>query len=137
MFKDAKVGDELYSIEDGWGILEAIADMGYPLNVQFKHHRVSFTIDGRRFTSSKNPTLFWDEIEFEIPKKPLPNLKVDTPVLVWSISKDRKEKAHFKKFDVNGRIVCFLGGTTSWSNDGVCGGWEHWELAEDIKYVKE
>ena len=85
MFKNAKVGDKLYSVEDGWGILDAIStDRHHPLIIQFYGCRKSFTMNGRRYTDSKNQTLFWDKIKFKIPKKPLPNLKVDAKVIVWN-----------------------------------------------------
>jgi len=35
MFKNAKIGDELYSIEDGWGILEDITDRDHPLTINY------------------------------------------------------------------------------------------------------
>jgi len=131
MFKNAKIGDKLYSMEDGWGVLEDITDRDHPLTIQFDSYKKSFTLDGRRYIDSKNQTLFWDKIEFEIPKRPLPNLKVDAKVLVWgSSNKDRKVKRYFKEFNVNGELVCFRGGATSWSTDGVCCGWKYWELVE-------
>jgi len=137
MFEDVIVGDRLYSFEEGWGIVEDITDSDYPLIVQFKSKRVGFTIDGKRWKLSQNPTLFWDKIEFEVPKRPLPDLKVDTKVIVWASEEDtRKEKRYFKEFNKDGGIACFTHGATSWNAKGVVV-WEHWELAgdnaEDIK----
>ena len=132
MFKDAKMGDKLYSVEDGWGILEEIADRYHPLIIQFDSCRKNFTFNGRRYIDSKNPTLFWDEIKFKIPKKPLPNLKVDAKVIVWnSVEYVLKEKRHFKEFNNKGKIVCFTNGATSWSDGWAEDEWEYWELAED------
>ena len=128
MFKNAKIGDKLYSMEDGWGVLEDITDSDYPLIVQFKFQRVGFTIDGKRWKLSKNQTLFWDKIEFEVPKRPLPDLKVDTKVIVWN-SGEPKKKRHFKKFNKDGDIICFAHGATSWTMSGTFT-WKYWELAE-------
>ena len=143
MFKDVKLGDNLYSIEEGWGTVEAITDGDYPLIAQFKYRRISFTLEGKRFMSSRYPTLFWDEIKFEVPKKPSPNLEVDTPkkplpnlevdtkVLVWNGEYCEKIKRHFKGFDKGDKIVCFVNGETSWSSNGIVNEWNYWELAED------
>ena len=130
MFKNAKIGDKLYSIEEGWGVLEDIIDSDYPLIVQFKFQRISFTIDGKRWRLSKNPTLFWDEIKFEIPKKPLPDIKVDTPVLVWDEKGGKKKIRHFRKFTKKGKMVCFAGGVASQTNK-CTHEWNYWELVED------
>ena len=130
MFKDVKIGDKLYSVEDGWGVLEDITDRDHPLTIQFDSCRKSFTLDGKRYIDSKNPTLFWDKIEFEIPKRQLPDLKVDTPVLVWKSGEYvLKEKRHFKEFNNKGKIVCFINGYTSWTSSNT-DEWKYWELAE-------
>jgi len=131
MFEDAKIGDDVWSVEDEWGTVVSIADSDYPLVVEFGCEIITFMLDGRRWESSKNPTLFWDEIKFEIPKKPLPNLKVDTKVIVWESGEYiLKEKRHFKEFNNKGKIVCFINGYTSWTSRNT-EEWEYWELAED------
>ena len=133
MFKDAKIGDKLYSVEEGWGIVEAIhASRIYPLTIRFDCCIRRFTLTGRRYEGSENPALYWDKIEFEIPKRPLPDLKVDTKVFVWNSNKNRRVKRHFKAFNEDGDIICFAYGATSWTTNGAFT-WEHWELAEDIK----
>ena len=139
MFKDAKVGDEVWSVEDGCGIvIEAIANNIYPLTVQFDYCKTRFTLEGKRCISSKYPTLFWGEIKFELPKKPLLNLKVDTPVLVWDNEGEEKRKRHFREFDKDDRIICFVNGETSWSSrNGDVSNWSYWELAEDNTGIKE
>ena len=130
IFKDVKVGDELYSIEDGWGTVVGVsADGSYPLAIQFRDKVISFTRGGKRWACSKNPTLFWDKIEFEIPKKPLPNLKVDTRVLVWDSKEETKKKRYFKEFSKDGKIICFVRGATSWTASNAVE-WEYWEIAE-------
>jgi len=130
MFNDIKLGDDVWSIEEGWGTVEAITGGDYPLIAQFKYLRISFTLEGKRFMSSTNPTLFWDEIKFEVPKKPLPDLKVDTPVLVWDEKGGEKKIRHFRKFTKKGKMVCFAGGVASQTNK-CTHEWNYWELAED------
>ena len=130
MFEDVKLGDELYSIEHGWGVVIEKSKETYSLFIEFKNYKTHFLPDGRSSTKSMHPTLFWDELKFEVPKKPLPDLKVDTKVLVNSAKGSRKVKRYFKEFDKDGKIVCFAGGNTSWSNDGETT-WDYWELVEN------
>lgn len=69
MFRNAKVGDRAYDILRGWGTIVAIKqDSEYP--ICFKADIDSFctfTFDGKRADIS--PSLFWDEIKFEVPVK--------------------------------------------------------------------
>ena len=134
MFKDAKIGDRVWSYVDAkYGRIVEIIGGKYPIKVEFNNGRQSyFTIDGKRFEADKRPVLFWDKIEFEIPKKPLPRLKVDAKVFVWNKEGDIKVKRHFKRFDTDGRIICFASGGTSWtSDDNEEIKYDYWELAED------
>ena len=130
MFEDARIGDGVYSLQNGWGIIMRIDEGAYPIVVQFEEDRTSFTIEGKLYPEDKYPILFWDEIKFNIPKKPLPDLKVDTEVIVWDI-KDFMYKRYFKEFNNDGKIVCFSDGSTSWSSDGNTETWRHWELYND------
>ena len=132
MFKDAKVGDKVWSFTDGWGEVTRIYDEDiYQIYVEFGRNRVAFAVDGKSVECHLYQTLFWDEVKFDIPKKPLPDLAIDTKVIVWVMEGYEKRKRYFKKFDKNGKIVCFSDGTTSWSspkNKEVS--WSYWELAE-------
>ena len=135
MFEDAKIGDKVYSLTQGWGeVIEYETDgEEYPLIVEFEYKGIieRFTIDGRIYNKDKYPALFWNEIAFVVPDKPLPDLEVDTKVIVWNIEGYEKRKRYFKKFDENGKIVCFNDGTTSWSNaNNKENSWNYWELAE-------
>jgi len=69
------------------------------------------------------------------PKKPLPNLEVNTRVFVWDHNNKEtissmKFKRYFSHFASEGNIHCFASGATSWSSGGKTTQWEHWELAE-------
>lgn len=79
------------------------------------------------FETAKVGDKVWDEIKYEVPTKPLPDIEIDTPVIVWDFPQD-KHRRYFSNF-TNGKIRCFLGGKTSWSSvDGSTQRWENWEL---------
>lgn len=75
MFSNAKVGDRVWDIRKGWGTVEC-TDFGpdYSLRVEFDEFDdggdETFTIDGKYLFHDKNPTLFWDEVKFDVPEKP-------------------------------------------------------------------
>lgn len=123
-----KVGDKVFSLTNGWDIITGISDFAsYPIET----NETVYTIEGKRYKDDLTPTIFWDEITVEIPKRPLPQLEVDTKVLVWNDNPNRKFNSYFSHFDENGSIYAFSGGRTSWSAKGVTSDWNHWELADD------
>ena len=135
-FSDAKVGDRVWSLTEGWGVV--IERRGqrfhYPLNVKFEGGSCRlYTLRGRLHIEDHSPSLFWDEVKFEIPEKPLPQLEVDAKVFVWD-QEGRKYKRHFSHFDEEGRMFAFNNGQTSFSSEsdpeiGVTA-WDKWELSE-------
>lgn len=84
MFADAVAGDRVYSAVDGWGTVAELlkvacfgADIngkpvfGPGLEVDFdRGFSDVFSLAGKAHCLDINPTLFWDEVKFEIPKKP-------------------------------------------------------------------
>lgn len=76
MFRNARVGDRVWSFTHHWGtIIETDGSLDktidYPLLVKFDNDIVSrYTIDGKYNKDDTYPTLFWDEIKYEIPEKP-------------------------------------------------------------------
>ena len=130
MFKNARVGDKVWSFVDGWGRIIEIKSGSFPINVEFEDNgKEDFSIEGKKLHEEKYPTLFWDEIVFEVPKKQLPDLKVDTQVIVWHTG-GTKYRMHFKEFDDGGNIICFADGATFWSARRVTDAWGNWELAD-------
>ena len=135
-FSDAKVGDRVWSLTEGWGVIKnrSSKHTQYPLYVGFDNgiHR-TYTLWGLVCFTDLNPTLFWDEVQIEIPEKPLPQLEVDAKVFVWD-QDGRKYKRHFSHFDEEGRLFAFNYGHTSFSNE--CSPevwvtkWDNWEVAE-------
>lgn len=71
MFKNAKVGDRAWSFEYGWGTITHIFyGKEYPIIFKSDTNKIcNIMIDGKRDVKDINPSLFWDEIKFEIPKK--------------------------------------------------------------------
>lgn len=78
MFRNAKVGDRVWDFSKGWGtVLNITLSENYPIFVKFDNSNradETYTYEGKANNSNVNPTLFWDEIHFSIPKKPF-NLK--------------------------------------------------------------
>lgn len=135
MFKDAKVGDRVWSMVDGWGVIityNTLKFPGYHIEVKFDVSSEAFTYGGKALISNINPTLFWDEIKFEIPKKPLPKLDVDTRVRVWDgDNKDNSARRYFSHFSKDGFIQVFQAGMTSWTNHSSQVPYSNWELADE------
>ena len=132
-FTDAKEGDRVWSLTEGWGTITAryAPHTTYPLNVEFENGSIrTYTLWGLLLFTDLNPTLFWDEVKLVLPEKPHPKLKVDTKVLVWDDSKI-KYRRHFSHFS-NGRLFTFYKGRTSFTadEDPVGTYWPYWELAE-------
>ena len=133
MFENAKVGDRVWSIQRGWGTIEAVGYTDtFPIFVTFdSNDRVSYTNKGKVGLFDALPTLFWNE--FQIPEaaltKPLPKLEVDTKVIVW-IEPNLKVNRYFSHFGDKGQIHCFSNGGTSWSAN-TTSSWPNWELADE------
>jgi hypothetical protein len=73
MFTNAKVGDRVWSIADGRGVIVDIDKSNtYPVRVEFEHfsHIQTYLLDGRVTQSDLFPILFWDELKFKIPERP-------------------------------------------------------------------
>ena len=82
MFSNAKVGERVWCFMCGWGtIKEFNSSNDYPIDIEFIDGLLdSFTVKGFRHKDDLFPSLFWDEINFEIPKKPLPRIDLNTPL---------------------------------------------------------
>jgi hypothetical protein len=130
-FKNAKIGDRVWSMAKGWGEVVAIGyDMPCPIVVEFPDYgRRPYSLDGRYNKNDINPELFWGEIKLEVPKPPLPKLEVDTKVIVWDGCYGTSRR-HFSHFDSDGNIHCFTDGATKWSSGGATKLWNNWKLAE-------
>lgn len=128
-----KLGDKVWSFVYGWGEVSKITNDRYPIYVNFKskidngNFIINYTNNGEE-SPDVNQSLFFDEIKFKVPKRPLPQLEVDTKVLVRNSTSDRWEKKYFSNFDEDGNMCCFYDGSTSWSGKGTSN-WKYWKLA--------
>ena len=128
-FEDAKVGDRAWDITKGWTEIKSINHNSiWPICTT---SGLSYTFEGKIMAEDLNPSIFWDEIKFEIPPKPLPKLEVDTKVLVRDTLSSEPLRRYFSHFEKNGQIATFAEGRTSWSvQNKPTIVWEYWELAK-------
>lgn len=74
-FENAQVGDRVWDVRLGWGVITGIVQHGrYPLLVQFGNtdNRVgTFTTEGRFNVEDVGRTLFWDVVEIVAPEQPM------------------------------------------------------------------
>lgn len=131
-FETAKVGDRVWSITKGWGeIIRIDGGYGYPIEVKYDSTGYdTFTFGGYSLKTHVTRSLFWDEIVIDAPVKPMPDLVVDTKVLVWNDPSD-KHNRHFSHFGA-GCIWTFKYGCTSFTSEHISAttAWGNWELAE-------
>jgi len=134
MFRNAKTNDRVFDyILQEWGNVVRFNHLSvYPIEVKFSDCEKAYTVLGKQKILDELPVLFWDEVKpITPPKKSLPKLEIDTPVLVWNSNDDDiKFKRYFSHFDLNGNINCFEWGATNWSRNGDTTTWTNWELAE-------
>lgn len=132
-FKTARIGDRVWHLEYGWGVVVDITAGDYPIAVDFENDYYEvverFTFEGKFRLAPFNQTLFWDEIEIVAPSKPLPDLPVDTKVLVW-MDGGVKVARHLSHLVEQGKAVCYDDGQTSWTTRGRHTVWDNWELAD-------
>jgi hypothetical protein len=131
-FKGIKVGNYVWDVTYGWGMvleLDHVIKVHFPDDIKRTEY---YTYQGKFNNCKKgNQSLFWDEIKFEIPKKPVPKLKIDDKVLVRDSVHTKWYKRYFHSFS-DGRIFTFDNGATSWSNDDcVPTGWSMWKLPDE------
>jgi hypothetical protein len=70
-FESAKVGDRVWSMRHGWGVVTHIGDNKIYTRFENQIWDCVFTICGRFSAEDLNPTLFWNELKFDIPQKPI------------------------------------------------------------------
>jgi len=128
MFKQAKIEDRVYSLTRGWGTISYIHRSGpYSIKVIFDSNITEvYTDTGYSNLADIVPSLFWDEVKFDIPKKPLPELEVDTKLTIWTHDKSHPKRRHFSHFDSQDRCCCFEAGQTSFTTKSTvaCDNWE-------------
>lgn len=70
--EEVNIGDKVWDIHRGWGEVIQLYNENhdYPICVIFEGFWERYTKEGRLYIGSKAPTLFWQPIEYKIPKKP-------------------------------------------------------------------
>jgi hypothetical protein len=127
--KEIKVGDKVWDSHYGWSeVVSLYGNEYYVIETNYSY----YDADGKFYRNDILPRLFWNE--FEVPKcaftKPLPDLKVDTRVLVWN--NGVKEKRYFSHFDKYGNMRCFNNGVTGWINkNAATTAWDNWEIYKE------
>lgn len=83
--EEIRVGDRVWSIPLGWGEVTELDENNsdYPICVKFEGGSRLFTDDGKLYKKDENPILFWQPIEFEIPKKPKKKEKAWQWICKW------------------------------------------------------
>ncbi len=131
-FETASIGDKVWCVSLGWGVIISTHQKDYPIVVGFDAgKRESYTVEGRRYLNDLNPTLFWSEVNIKAPTKPLPKLNKNDCVEVWNantVVPTITYKRHFSHFE-DGNIFCFGDGGTSWTRTQIVG-WNRWRKPE-------
>lgn len=118
MFSDVKVGDKVYSVIVGWGEVERVFyDSTYPITVRFDlpcGDRIvgSYTLEGYASTNYIFPSLFWDEVVFDIPKKPEYKFKQDEAVICSDFGDGDTFIRYFAYYE-KGKPMVYINGHTS------------------------
>ncbi len=137
VFKDYKAGDKVWSIIKGW---ETIVEIGVLNEYPIKTGCEAYTMSGKRYESDIIPTIYPNKFKIVIPpetyQKPLPEIAVDTKVIVWGDDKVMR-KRHFAGFNVKDRIMTYAVGTTSFTG-GMCAmeTWDNYKIYKETENGK-
>lgn len=96
-FEYAKVGDKVWDFNYGWGTVRGTLTTHKSrtyIEVVFTSCEEYYTPDGVCSSISGTPTLFWDEIKFKVPKRPV-RVKLINGEEVPDISFRPVEDEHF------------------------------------------
>ena len=93
MFKNAKIGDKVYCLTLGWGIITNInKSIDYPLIVMFNEtQEYNFSIEGKNTCYNPNPILFWNKVIIEPPPEPLDIKEIEEKIDAYQISTSFKD----------------------------------------------
>lgn len=136
--KDFRVGDKVFSLMYGSGMVErVIENVRHSVVVGWDSGGdIHYLPDGRLHCNDKSQTLFhgafpdipkeWIEVE---DKLRLEDLKIDDKIMVGLDGSDMWYRRRFAGIGQDGRILTFGGGSDSWSGVGRPKiSWERWRL---------
>jgi len=130
-----EVGDKVFDMQYGAGkVIENSGTLTYPITVCFLDNRIeTYTVEGRHLNSFAMPTLYFEK-PYIVDTEPyrLPDLAMDTPVLVRLCNNKNWRKRHFYEWGKEGKCVAWDGGGTSWSAN-TYSTWTEWKLPKDVK----
>jgi hypothetical protein len=94
-FENARVGDKVWSVRYGHGVITAICSELGPLIVKFERYvnLKSYTLFGNEYPNELQ-TLFWQEIKFEAPEQP-PRMKLINGISIPDITINPSNKEHY------------------------------------------
>ena len=99
-----------------------ILGSSYPFSIQLENGKVhAINLDLFSFTDSLSPYI--EEVT------PYADWPIDAKIWVWN-GNESKRKGYFAGISHNGKVMAWVGGSTSWSECNKCE-WDHAELAED------
>lgn len=141
MFSKARVGDEIFSMRDGVVRIVEIdnSPTTYPIRVEYGYCLTPgtrwITVDGKQHADDAMATYYWSKPEVTPPSKPLPDLAIDTPILVRNHGDGSWYRRHFAGFIENGMVKAWPDGMTSFSTKEAGNTssvvWEEWMLPKD------
>ena len=79
-----KVGEKVwsYSLQEWGTVIDIDETYALPLRVSFVNYYDRYTLDGRFHHKAKAPDLFFDAVTITPPPRPLPDIPVDTKLMV-------------------------------------------------------
>ena len=125
-FDGVKVGDKVYSLTDGEGVVVEVDKHVYPIIVDFGHNHRSYTMDGFFMSREASQALYWQKPEIIDKGKPKEPLVKGAAYWVWLHDDENHErKLRIYSHSENGIDYFFYQGVGSGSNTTI---WDEYEL---------
>ena len=133
-FNNAKVGDSVLSLIEGWTTIYSIESCGdFPIKLT---NYESCVETGKRFPADKFPTYFLEskvpEQLLELYGEPPCKFRKEDRVLVWNSGqyyKEVKARRYFSHKE-EGKYFCYIYGKDKWSSHKETECWDNCELWE-------
>jgi hypothetical protein len=120
-------------VETAYGPGKIVLGLSPRVTVRVGDVDYQYTPSGKRCEYDKRPTLFVAPFEWPEQEQPLPDLAVDTPVMVRSRGDRSWRRRHFCRWE-DGKCVTFTDGFSSWLTKTISR-WDEWRLPtnEELK----
>lgn len=130
-------GGKVYSLRFGDGIVSEIREPSPSGSAMFAvfhgaQRTVLYTLAGRAYEDDIHPDLYHGKPSIIAPPEPerRPQLELDAPILVRMNERDTWRHRHFYRWS-NNSVVCWMNGSTSWSENKGPWTWPYWKLPEE------